>query len=202
MKEIVFIDQFCEFLTSIPYEFKREVRKLGHHSDGYVDIVIKNHGILIGIEAKMNSFASVIAQASGNRLLFPYNYILVPKLSNYFLKIARRRGLGVIIPKDDRFEIILKPSPPFEQWYIDRYIRNSLRNWIQNRKGRLFSQKELPPNYSQEKLDQLHANKNWRGSTYDPYNMDWEALGFKKLPMREPKPPKKKKKLRKLSFYM
>ena len=184
MKEIVFIDQFCDFLSSNHYEFKREMRKFNHHSEGYVDIVIKNQGILIGIEAKMKNYASVIAQASRNRVFFPYNYILVPKLSNYFFQIARKRGLGVILPKKNHFEIMLKPLPPFHNWYLEQYHWSSLRNWIQDRKGRFFSPKELPLNYSQEKLDQLRPNDTRHGSTYNPYHMDWESLGFKKLRLK------------------
>ena len=210
MKEIELVDLFCDFLSKNNYIYKRELRKGSYHNEGYIDIVIKNNGLLIGIEAKILGISSVISQASSNRLRLPYNYILILKISKKSLNKAKQRGLGVIIydSKKNTFSIIQKPH--FPQWYwLENYYYKILRNWIQNRIGRVISpnSKELPENYNEEKLSIINPSYDWVGKTYDPYSIDWKGLGFSVFPIKKPIihyiPPKKKiPKNKKLDSYI
>lgn len=190
MKEIELIDDFCKYLTKEGYIFKRELRKGSYHNDGYVDIVVKDFGILIAIEAKIQANKMVLSQASRNKVLFPLSYILISKKTKEshfkrYLLDCKALGIGIIIPGDNIFKVILKPKL---SWHWKQLYFKILRNWIQDRIGRPINEnsKELPENYSEEELKKLQPTYNWVEKTYDPFIIDWEKLGFTIHPKKEP----------------
>ena len=171
MKEIELVDAFCEFLTREGYEFKRELRKGSYHSEGYVDVVIKSQifeNMLVGIEAKINGFQSVLYQCRSMCFRFPYMYILYPRLpSTKSLKklVKYSRSPGLIIPRDDslkEFYIYKKPRTKFR--YFKGILRTDTkiwRNWNENRCGRKIHDKELPEGYDPEKAKALEDDYQW-----------------------------------------
>ena len=154
MKEIELIDQFCTYLTNLHFEFKRELRKGSYHSQGYVDIVIKlgeNPLQFTAIEAKVDNFRQVIQQAIYNSLYFTHSFILIPKNpSEKVLKICKEIGIGIISLKDKEFQISLKTK--FQNKYMHISNDKIIRNWFQNRCGRVLSKREIPEDYNSENL--------------------------------------------------
>lgn len=184
MKEIHLIDRFCEFLDKNRYEYKQELRKKSYIGDGFADIVIKNNGYLISVEAKTSFSENVILQAIYNRNKFPFNYILIPQAKNAEKKKeCRKRGIGIIIPEDEGFVVIQKPTHFIFLYiwkiYNNKYYYYVLRNWVQNRAGRNLRKNELPKGH-----DNLTPDYKWVGKESDPLKMDtdWKALGFRIYP--------------------
>lgn len=171
MKEIELVDAFCEFLNREGYEFKRELRKGSYHCEGYVDVVIKSQifeNMLVGVEAKINGFQSVLYQCRCMGLRFPYMYILYPKLpSTKSLKklVKYRESPGLIIPRDDslkEFYIHKKPRTLF--CFFKQVLRTDTkiwRNWNENRCGRKIHDRELPEGYDREKAKALEDDYEW-----------------------------------------
>lgn len=197
MKEIVFVDQFCEYLTELGLKYKREVRKGSYHSEGYMDVVIKNNGILIGVEAKISGFGDVFRQARRVGLYLPYSYILMPSLSKRSVEKCKDQGIGVIIFKNNQFQVIQKPKVFNYHYFWKKRYYKVLRNWIQNRCGRVISadSKELPEGYDLSKLKDVTPTYSWTTKRWDPHKIDWEGLGFTIYPQKLPPPKPKNKKI-------
>jgi len=171
LKEIELVDAFCEFLKMEDYEFKRELRKGSYHCEGYVDVVIKSklfENMLVGVEAKINGFQSVLSQCHQMLFRFPYMYILYPKLpSTKSLKklVKYRVSPGLIIPRDNslkEFYVYKKPRTKFR--YFKEVLRTDTkiwRNWNENRCGRKIHDKELPEGYDPEKAKALEDDYKW-----------------------------------------
>lgn len=158
MKEIELVDKFCDFLKKKGYNFKRELRKGSYHNDGYIDVVIKDDGKFVGIEAKIKNFRGALYQASYVQVLCNYSYILYPILPKKHLDKCRKYGIGLIIPNGNEFKIVIKPKLSLRCYYISKRI---IRNWNENRAGRPFSPKELPENYPEERLKELKCTYDW-----------------------------------------
>ena len=171
MKEIELVDAFCEFLNREGYEFKRELRKGSYHCEGYVDVVIKSQifeNMLVGIEAKINGFQSVLYQCRCMHCRFPYMYVLYPKIpSTKSLKklVKYSTSPGLIVPRDNtlkEFYIHKKPRTLF--MYFKTILRTDTkiwRNWNENRCGRKIHEKELPEGYDPEKAKALEDDYEW-----------------------------------------
>lgn len=172
MKEIELVDAFCEFLNREGYEFKRELRKGSYHSEGYVDVVIKSQifkNMLVGVEAKINGFQSVLDQCNQMYFRFCYMYILYPRLpsTKSLKKLVRyHRSPGLIVPRDNllnEFYVYKKPRTNFKYFKtIFRKDTKIWRNWNEDRCGRKIHEKELPEGYDPEKAKALEDDYKWR----------------------------------------
>lgn len=110
MKELELTDKFCNYLGKIEISYQRELWK--GRSQGYIDIAIKNKkNQLIAIEVKIGAVQQVLFQASVNKLGCDFSYILLPKIpSKKHLDNIQRRGLGLIIPFEREFKVMIKPK--------------------------------------------------------------------------------------------
>lgn len=170
MKEIELIDNFCNYLeqNQKKLEYKRELRRGSYHNEGYIDIVIRNEfNEFSAIEAKINSYSAVLTQATSNYFFFHYSYILYPRTPiKKLLQKTRKYGIGLIIPVDGVFQVLIKPrSSIFRKYKISsRYFferSKKYRNWNENRIGRKFSEKELPINYPKKRLKKILPKYEW-----------------------------------------
>jgi hypothetical protein len=164
MKEIEFIDKFCEYLKQRNYVFKRELRRGSYYSQGFIDIVIQNpKGFLCAIEAKLNAFQEVLHQASSNRVYFRLSYILYPRMpSKDNLAKIKKIGVGLILPNQDNSEFNVKIKPPYQDYYhFDSSYSKIQRNWDENRVGRYLTPKEIPDDYSEEQRNRLKPDYSY-----------------------------------------
>jgi hypothetical protein len=160
LKELELIDIFCEYLDEKGLEYKREVRKGSYHNEGYIDIVfLSKEGNLCGVEAKVNGFQNVFWQASGNRCLCYYNFILYPRLPRNLEKLEEYGGIGLFILVDNKIKLIRNPE---RSKYVNRgRLEKMWRNWRENRCGRYFTAKEIPPHYTKEMISALEPTYEW-----------------------------------------
>jgi hypothetical protein len=167
MKEIEFLDTFCQFLDQKGYDYKREFRRGSYHNEGYVDVVIYHNKKFIAIEAKVNSFGKALGQAAGNFVNFHLSYILYLHVPNQrLLTRLNKTHIGLIIPHglthgENSFRIF-KKSTSFART-IKPYITKIKRNWLQNRVGRILAPAEIPTHYDPQKVQQLRPTYEWVG---------------------------------------
>ncbi|MHA1380221.1 MAG: hypothetical protein ACTSRG_17745 [Candidatus Helarchaeota archaeon] len=162
MKEIIFVDNFCEFLEERRIKYKRELWRGTRINEGYVDIVISK-SILIGVEAKLNNFKGVLNQAWINTLYFPLSYILYPRFPSYKnIKKLKKTNIGLIIPRGKKFRIVRKPK--FNKTCFYDVIK---RNWNENRVGRIIHKFEIPIDYDLKKIEKLKCSYDWLKSQFE-----------------------------------
>ena len=185
MKEIELTELFCKELNKLNVKYKRELRKGSYHNEGYLDIVSitndsnidKLYIKLIAYEVKMSSITSAFHQAMSNKYYSGcfLSYVIYPKKPQLkTIEKFKKNGIGLILFRNNSFFVKIKPKINISQ----KYIRSELgfkklkRNWIENRSGRIFSNKEI-----NNESEQMNINYNWIGN-YDIECPYCERKGF------------------------
>lgn len=169
MKEVELVELFCKEIGKLGIVYKRELRKGSYHNEGYVDIVsitedsnINNLNVkLICYEAKINGITTALQQACGNSHSSFLSYVIYPlKPRNSTIEKFQNLGIGLILYSKGKFIIKVKPRMNLD--YRKRmYGRKLIRNWIENREGRAFSEREI-----KNEDQQIPINYNWSGNSY------------------------------------
>ena len=160
-KELELIDLFCEYLDKFNIQYKTELRKRSYYNEGFIDIAVKIGEFFIAIEAKLNSFKSVVMQASGNLVLCDYSYVLYPRYPKSDL-LEKMKGWGVgLIYYDSKSKKFKCAFGSRNRYRKNQYWSKIKRNWDENRSGRHFNENEIPSHYTQKQIEALECKYEW-----------------------------------------